>query len=69
MTTASLSLDGKNYELPVITGSEGEVGIDIGKLRGASGAITLDPAFTSTGACTSAITFIDGDKGILRYRG
>lgn len=69
MTTASLSLDGNTYELPVVKGSEGEVGIDIGRLRGQSGAITLDPAFTSTGACNSAITFIDGEKGILRYRG
>jgi citrate synthase len=69
MTTASLSLDGKDYELPVVTGSEGEVGVDIGKLRVQSGAITVDPAFTSTGACNSAITFIDGEKGILRYRG
>lgn len=69
MTAASLSLDGKDYELPVFTGSEGEVGVDIGKLRGQTGAVTLDPAFTSTGACKSAITFIDGEKGILRYRG
>ena len=69
MTTASLSLDGKDYELPVFTGTEGEVGVDIGRLRGQSNAITLDPAFTSTGACKSAITFIDGEKGILRYRG
>ena len=69
MTTASLSLDGKDYEFPVVTGSEGETGVDIGKLRAQSGAITLDPAFTSTGACNSAITFIDGEKGILRYRG
>lgn len=69
MTTASLSLDGNTYELPVVEGSEGEVGIDIGRLRGESGAVTLDPAFTSTGACNSAITFIDGEKGILRYRG
>ena len=69
MTTANLSLDGKDYELPVVTGSEGETGVDIGKLRAQSGAITVDPAFTSTGACNSAITFIDGEKGILRYRG
>ncbi|MCP4171435.1 MAG: citrate synthase [Fuerstiella sp.] len=69
MTTANLSLDGKDYKLPVVTGSEGETGVDIGKLRAQSGAITVDPAFTSTGACNSAITFIDGEKGILRYRG
>ena len=69
MTTARLHLDGQDFELPIVTGSEGEVGVDIGKLRGASGAITLDPGFTSTGACSSAITFIDGANGILRYRG
>ncbi len=69
MSTASLSLDGNNYEFPVITGSEGEVGVDIGKLRAETGAITVDPGFTSTGACESAITFIDGENGILRYRG
>lgn len=69
MSTAHLSLDGKTYDLPVITGSEGEVGVDIAKLRGQSGAITVDPGFTSTGACESAITFIDGETGILRYRG
>ncbi|MCP4784329.1 MAG: citrate synthase [Fuerstiella sp.] len=69
MTTANLSLDGKDYELPIVIGSEGEKGVDIGKLRAQSGAITVDPAFTSTGACNSAITFIDGEKGILRYRG
>lgn len=69
MSTASLSLDGNSYELPVVTGSEGEVGVNIGKLRAQSGVITVDPGFTSTGACDSAITFIDGEKGILRYRG
>ena len=69
MSSASLSLDGNSFELPVITGTEGEVGVDIGKLRAQSGAITVDPGFTSTGACESAITFIDGEKGILRYRG
>ncbi len=69
MATASLTLDGKSYELPVIRGTEDEIAIDIGKLLGQSGAITMDPGFNSTGACRSAITFIDGDKGILRYRG
>lgn len=67
--TATLSFEGKTIELPVLEGSEGELGVDIGKLRAQTGLITLDPAFNSTGACTSAITFIDGDKGILRYRG
>lgn len=69
MTSARLSLEGSDYELPVIKGTEGEVGFDITKLRAQSGAITVDPGFTSTGACESAITFIDGEKGILRYRG
>ena len=68
-TGAHLSLDGKQYELPVVVGSEGEVGVDVGQLRSRSGAITLDPGYGNTGACESAITFIDGEKGILRYRG
>jgi citrate synthase len=67
--TAKLVLDGKEYELPVVVGTEGEIGIDIAQLRGKSGAITLDPGYGNTGACESAITFIDGDAGILRYRG
>ncbi len=66
---AKLALDGKEYELPVTVGSEGEVGIDIQQLRAQSGAITLDPGYGNTGACESAITFIDGEAGILRYRG
>jgi citrate synthase len=69
MTTATLLLKGKEYELPVIEGSENEVAIDITSLRAKSGAITYDPGYGNTGACSSAITFIDGDKGILRYRG
>ena len=69
MTLAKLHLDGQDYEFPVVRGAEDEVGIEIGKLRSSTGAITLDPGFTSTGACSSAITFIDGAKGILRYRG
>lgn len=69
MTSARLHLDGQDYEFPVIRGTENEVGIDIGKLRATTGAITLDPGFTSTGACSSAITYIDGSNGILRYRG
>ena len=67
--TATLILKGKEYELPVTTGSEGEVGIDITKLRNITGAITLDNGYGNTGSCESAITFIDGEKGILRYRG
>src|SRR3954451_14703124 len=66
---ARLGLDGKEYELPVVVGSEGEVGVDIQQLRAHSGAITLDPGYGNTGACESAITFIDGEVGILRYRG
>jgi citrate synthase len=67
--TATLSYDDKTVTLPLVTGSEGETAIDIQKLRAATGLITLDPGFGNTGACRSAITFIDGEKGILRYRG
>ncbi|HEX8199867.1 MAG TPA: citrate/2-methylcitrate synthase, partial [Isosphaeraceae bacterium] len=67
--TATLTFEGKTIELPVIEGSEGERGVDITRLRAATGLITLDPGFGNTGACSSAITFIDGDQGILRYRG
>jgi citrate synthase len=69
MNNAILSLDGKSYELPVLLGTEGEVGIDISDLRAQSGAVTLDQGYANTGSCKSAITFIDGEKGILRYRG
>lgn len=69
MGTAKLNLDGKDYEFPTIVGSEKEVGIDIGALRAQTGAITLDPGLGNTGSCKSAITFIDGEQGILRYRG
>jgi citrate synthase len=65
----TLNIDEKTIELPVIEGSEGERGFDITKLRGETGYITYDPALGNTGACKSAITFIDGDKGYLRYRG
>jgi citrate synthase len=67
--TAKLILDGKELELPVVVGSEGEVGLDITQLRAKSGAITLDQGYGNTGACESSITFIDGEQGILRYRG
>jgi len=66
---AELHFDGKTYTLPVIRGSEGETGVDISRLRGESGLVTLDPGFANTGSCASSITFIDGEKGILRYRG
>ena len=69
MDNAKLMLDGKEYELPVIVGSEKEVGIDISKLRGTTGAITADSGYGNTGSCISTITFINGEKGILRYRG
>lgn len=64
-----LNIDGKVLELPTITGSEGEEGMDISALRSKTGFITLDPGYGNTGSCKSAITFIDGEKGILRYRG
>jgi citrate synthase len=67
--TAELKIDDKTIVLPTIVGSEGEVGIDISSLRSKTGCITLDPGYGNTGACESAITFIDGEKGILRYRG
>jgi citrate synthase len=66
---ANLTLNGTETELPVTVGSEGEIGIDISKLRQQTGAITLDPSFANTGACESAIAYIDGERGILRYRG
>ena len=67
--TAILEIDGKKYEFPIIVGTENEVAIDIEKLRGATGAITLDPGYKNSGSCKSEITFLDGEKGILRYRG
>ena len=66
---ATLSMEGKTYELPIVVGTENEKAVDISKLRGESGCITLDDGFGNTGACRSAVTFIDGEKGILRYRG
>jgi len=66
---AELKLAGQTIELPVIVGSENEKGIDVSSLRGKTGYITLDNGYMNTGACSSAITFIDGEKGILRYRG
>ena len=67
--TAKLQVDGKNVELPIIVGSEGERAIDVSKLRAETGYITLDQGYGNTGSCKSDITFIDGEKGILRYRG
>jgi citrate synthase len=66
---AEIKLDGNSYELPVVEGTENEKAVDISKLRGQSGLITIDPGYKNTGATSSAITFLDGEKGILRYRG
>ena len=66
---AVLQFRGKTYELPVIVGREGEIAIDVQSLRAQSGLITLDEGYANTGSCRSSITFIDGEKGILRYRG
>ncbi|MDY0133263.1 MAG: citrate synthase [Desulforegulaceae bacterium] len=67
--SAKLTIDGKTYTFPVITGTEGEKAIDITKLRQETGLITFDPGFGNTGSCSSSITFMNGEKGILRYRG
>ena len=67
--TAELIIDGKSYTLPLVEGTENEVAIDISELMEKTGAITLDLGYKNTGATKSAITFLDGDKGILRYRG
>jgi citrate synthase len=67
--TAKIEVGGKTYELPVIEGTENEKAIDISKLRDLSGYITMDQGYKNTGACTSKITFLDGEEGILHYRG
>ena len=67
--TVKLEVNQKSVDLPLIKGSEGEIGIDISKLRSQTKAITLDPGFVNTGSCESNITFLDGEKGVLRYRG
>ena len=66
---ATLTYENKSIELPTVVGTEAETAIDISQLRAKSGLITLDSGYANTGACTSSITFIDGEKGILRYRG
>ena len=66
---AQLTIDGTTYELPIVEGTEGERGIDISRLRADTGLITLDPGYANTGSTLSEITFIDGEEGILRYRG
>ena len=67
--TVQLTINDKSYDLPVIKGSENEKAIDISKLRAQTGYITIDTGFKNTGSTTSAITFLDGENGILRYRG
>jgi citrate synthase len=67
--TATLTYENKNFELPTVVGTEAETAVDISQLRAKSGLITLDSGYANTGACTSSITFIDGEQGILRYRG
>jgi citrate synthase len=67
--TAKLIVDGKTYEFPMMVGSEGERAIDITALRRMTGLITYDPGFANTGSCKSSITFMDGERGVLRYRG
>ncbi len=67
---ATLEIDGKKYEFPLITGTENETAIDIKTLRGVTGGVTtIDPGYKNTGSCESAITFLNGEEGILRYRG
>ncbi len=67
--TVQLIYEGKTFELPLVEGTEGEKAIDISQLRQRTGLITLDPGYANTGSCLSAITFMDGERGILRYRG
>ena len=69
MSKVELHFEGKVYDLPTFEGTENEKSIEIGNLRAESGLVTLDPGYKNTGATTSAITFLDGEKGILRYRG
>jgi citrate synthase len=66
---ATLTIDGKTYELPIIEATEGNYALDISNLRKATGMITLDPGYKNTGSCISRISYMDGEKGILRYRG
>ena len=67
--TAKIEIEGKTYELPIVEGTEGEKAVDISALRAQSGYITLDDGYGNTGSCQSSVTFIDGEKGVLRYRG
>ena len=67
--TAKLELEGKIFELPIIVGTEGEKAVDISRLRAEAGFITMDGGYGNTGSCTSAITFLNGEEGVLRFRG
>jgi citrate synthase len=67
--TCRIELDGRQYDLPVVEGTENELAIDISGLRGETGYITLDDGYGNTGSCTSSVTYIDGEQGVLRYRG
>ena len=67
VSASSITVDGKNVELPIKTGTIGPSVVDIGKLYGQTGAFTFDPGFTSTASCESAITYLDGDEGVLLY--
>ena len=67
--TAKLIFEGKEYEFPIVVGTENEKAINIEKLRALTGLVTLDSGYKNTGSCKSAITFLDGERGILRYRG
>jgi len=69
MSQITIQYEGKTYEFPVVEGTQGERGIDIAKLRDLTGLVTLDPGYMNTGSCQSAITFLDGEQGVLRYRG
>ncbi len=68
-TSASLHVGDRRVELPIVSGAEGDDALDIGHLRSETGLITFDPGFANTGACSSAITYLDGENGVLRYRG
>jgi citrate synthase len=67
--TCRLELDGRQYDLPVVEGTEHELAVDVSRLRDGTGYIALDDGYGNTGSCTSAITFVDGEHGVLRYRG
>ncbi len=69
MNTAKLIIDEKEYELPLVEGTEGNRALDISKLQRTTGCVTLDEGYANTGSTLSAITFVDGENGILRYRG